>query len=255
MPFGALADRANEGRGVSGMSPQRSAALVEAGVFLQLSGDAAGAKVLFRQALALDPANKKAKVLLGDEHPLVRADPQTTLPEPVELPREAAGNETFFVALTPPQRSAADVTMVGRPIFPTERPHTPGAMLLPAAQNFGLGDRGLIAGHLADGAFDKALGVALERLRVDADDVEAHELAWDILVAAGQTELARSQLGNLVEVAVLKADVSRVRRFVHELEHQDPAHPVLPQARALVSESRVAETDATLIDEALRSVL
>lgn len=237
------------------MSPQRSAALVEAGVFLQLSGDGAGAKVLFRQALNLDPANKKAKVLLGDDDPLARADPQTTLPEPVELPREVTGNETFFVALTPPQRSPADVTMVGRPIFPTERPHTPGAMLLPAVQNFGLGDRGLIAGHLADGAFDKALGVALERLRVDADDVEAHELAWDILVAAGQTDLAKSQLGNLVEVAVLRGDVSRVRRFVHELEQQLPEHPVLPQARALVSESKVAETDATLIDEALRSVL
>ena len=59
------------------MSPRRSAALVDAGVFLQLSGDVTGARELFRQALTLDPENKKAKVLLG-------GDPLQTLPPGAE---------------------------------------------------------------------------------------------------------------------------------------------------------------------------
>ncbi|MDP3503817.1 MAG: hypothetical protein Q8S33_26000 [Myxococcales bacterium] len=222
------------------MSPRRSAALVDAGVFLQLSGDVTGARELFRQALTLDPENKKAKVLLG-------ADPVQTLPAGGEaaqtlppsappLPREVApGNETLFVPPSPRERSPVDATMVGRPLFPSERTR--------------------IAGHLADGAFDKALGVTLERLKVDADDVEAHELAWDVLVAAGQVELAQAQLGHLMEVAVARADVVRVRRFVDEFERVLPDHPLLTQARAMVSESRVAEPDSTLIDDALRSVL
>ncbi|MDP3236651.1 MAG: hypothetical protein Q8N26_27915 [Myxococcales bacterium] len=222
------------------MSPRRSAALVDAGVFLQLSGDVTGARELFRQALTLDPENKKAKVLLG-------ADPVQTLPAGGEaaqtlppsappLPREVApGNETLFVPPSPRERSPVDATMVGRPLFPSERAR--------------------IAGHLADGAFDKALGVTLERLKVDADDVEAHELAWDVLVAAGQVELAQAQLGHLMEVAVARADVVRVRRFVDEFERVLPDHPLLTQARAMVSESRVAEPDSTLIDDALRSVL
>lgn len=222
------------------MSPRRSAALVDAGVFLQLSGDVTGARELFRQALTLDPENKKAKVLLG-------ADPQQTLPaeaDPAQtlppsappLPRAVApGNETFFAPASPRELSPGDATMVGRPLFPSERAR--------------------IAGHLADGAFDKALGVTLERLKVDADDVEAHELAWDVLVAAGQLELAQAQLGHLMEVAVARADVVRVRRFVDEFERVLPDHPLMTQARAMVSESRVAEPDSTLIDDALRSVL
>jgi thioredoxin-like negative regulator of GroEL len=118
-----------------------------------------------------------------------------------------------------------------------------------------LADRHRIAKHLADGAFDKALEVALERLKVDADDVDAHELAFDVLVAAGQEELARAQLGHLMEVAVLRSDVGRARRFVHELEHIEPEHPSLPAARELISQARLVETDSTLLDEALRSVL
>lgn len=223
------------------MSPRRSAALVDAGVFLQLSGDVTGARELFRQALTLDPENKKAKVLLGGD-PLQTLPAgggeaaQTLPPSAPPLPREVApGNETLFAPPSPRLLSPVDATMVGRPLFPSERAR--------------------IAGHLADGAFDKALGVTLERLKVDADDVEAHELAWDVLVAAGQVELAQAQLGHLMEVAVARADTIRVRRFLHEFERVLPDHPLLTQARAMVSESRVAEPDSTLIDDALRSVL
>lgn len=47
------------------MTSRRAAALVDAGVFLQLAGDAAGARDLFRQALLLDPGNDKAQRLLA----------------------------------------------------------------------------------------------------------------------------------------------------------------------------------------------
>lgn len=209
------------------MGARRSAALVEAGVFLQLSGDVTGARELFRQALSLDPENAKARVLLGDEaHPPANAEASAP-----------AGSQTMFAPPAVP--AASDATVPGRPLFSRG----------PADE------RARIAAHLADGAFDKALAVALERLKVDADDVEAHELAWDVLVAAGQAELARAQLGNLMEVALLRGDAGRVRRFLEALEHTAPDHPSLQQARALVSQSRVAEPDATLIDDALRSLL
>jgi len=214
--------------------------LVDAGVFLQLSGDVTGARELFRQALTLDPENKKARVLLGDDAmqtlPQGTEPSQTLPPSAPPVPRaQAPGNETFFAPASPRALAPSDATMVGRPLFPSERAR--------------------IAGHLADGAFDKALGVALERLKVDADDVEAHELAWDVLVAAGQLELAQAQLGHLLEVAVARGDAVRVRRFVDEFERAHPEHPLLTRARAMVSESRVAEPDSTLIDDALRSVL
>lgn len=46
------------------MSGQRAAQLVEAGLWLRLSGDQEGAKRLFEQALRLDPANVRARQLL-----------------------------------------------------------------------------------------------------------------------------------------------------------------------------------------------
>jgi thioredoxin-like negative regulator of GroEL len=217
------------------MSPRRSAALVDAGVFLQLSGDITGARELFRQALTMDPENKKARVFLGEEPtPTRAADAFQTLPTRPPVPREvAAGNDTVFAPTR--HREAGHATLLGRPLFPSER--------------------GRIMGYLAAGEFDKALGVALERMKVDADDVEAHELAWDVLVAAGQVELARAQLGHLMEVAVARQDTVCVRRFVDKFERTVPEHPLLPRARAMVSEARVAERDSTLIDDALRSVL
>src|SRR5918996_2310356 len=46
------------------MNAQRSAQLVEAGLWLQMSGDVEGARRLFEQALKLDPANGRARELL-----------------------------------------------------------------------------------------------------------------------------------------------------------------------------------------------
>lgn len=49
------------------MSQQRANQLVEAGVWLRLSGDHDGARRLFEQALKMDPANDRAKQLLASD--------------------------------------------------------------------------------------------------------------------------------------------------------------------------------------------
>ena len=51
------------------MGAQRSAQLVEAGLWLRASGDAEGARRLFEQALKLDPANQRAQELLAADPP------------------------------------------------------------------------------------------------------------------------------------------------------------------------------------------
>ncbi|MBL8912847.1 MAG: tetratricopeptide repeat protein, partial [Archangium sp.] len=53
------------------MSKERAAQLVDAGIWLKLSGDREGARKLFERALKLDPENQKAAQLLagGDEPP------------------------------------------------------------------------------------------------------------------------------------------------------------------------------------------
>jgi tetratricopeptide (TPR) repeat protein len=51
------------------MSSQRASQLVEAGLWLRLSGDHEGARRLFEQALKLDPGNARAKQLLESKPP------------------------------------------------------------------------------------------------------------------------------------------------------------------------------------------
>jgi hypothetical protein len=64
------------------MSKERSAQLVDAGVWLRLSGDLEGARKLFERALKLDPANERATQLLneGPLRPVPAADELVTAP-------------------------------------------------------------------------------------------------------------------------------------------------------------------------------
>ncbi len=67
------------------MSKGRAAQLVEAGLWLRLSGDHEGARRLFEQALKLDPENQRAKQLL-DAPPSGAAAPGEGLKPPASSP-------------------------------------------------------------------------------------------------------------------------------------------------------------------------
>jgi hypothetical protein len=60
------------------MSTQRASQLVEAGLWLKLSGDLGGARRMFEQALKLDPENVRAQELLGLAPPASPAAPAVT---------------------------------------------------------------------------------------------------------------------------------------------------------------------------------
>ena len=64
------------------MSNPRAAQLVEAGMWLRLSGDHEGAKRLFEQALKLDPDNARAKELLEAGSGAAAPAPQPPPPVP-----------------------------------------------------------------------------------------------------------------------------------------------------------------------------
>src|SRR5215472_1090856 len=84
------------------MSAHRARKLVEAGVWLRISGDQEGARRLFEQALRLDPANVRAKQLL-------EAPPSAPLPQQVIGHAPAATDEATarnpFVRGEGPSRS------------------------------------------------------------------------------------------------------------------------------------------------------
>jgi hypothetical protein len=98
------------------VSGQRATQLLEAGLWLRLSGDNAGARRLFEQALKMDPNNSRARQLL-------QSDPDSgSAPLPSELSQEpvAAAPVNPFAPQRPPERDpsmpAADYEFVDEPI-------------------------------------------------------------------------------------------------------------------------------------------
>lgn len=100
------------------MSKERAAQLVDAGVWLRLSGDLDGARKLFERALKLDPANERAEQLL-------RAGP---------VPPEAEGTTSAETAFEPSVAPA--VAPIAAPAAPDRAPspHAPEAPAPSAAE-------------------------------------------------------------------------------------------------------------------------
>jgi hypothetical protein len=61
----------------------RANQLIEAGLWLRMSGDMEGARHLFEQALKLDPENARARELLGSSTPVIEAVPEELRDVPV----------------------------------------------------------------------------------------------------------------------------------------------------------------------------
>jgi tetratricopeptide (TPR) repeat protein len=99
------------------MSKERAAALVDAGVFLQLAGDLNGARDLFKRALTLDPLNAKAKHLFVSAGGVLP-------PEPAPVPKAPTVSPKPPVPSAPPVAAEAPA----RPKAPTPIPPSPTAV-------------------------------------------------------------------------------------------------------------------------------
>lgn len=98
------------------MSAQRAGQLVEAGVWLQATGDHEGAKRLFEQALKLDPDNARARQLLG-----LKASPGAPPPPtpPPSLSEPPVSSGTLLFASVPQPSSG---TLLYDPRAATPKP-------------------------------------------------------------------------------------------------------------------------------------
>ncbi len=115
------------------MSKERAAALVDAGVFLQLAGDLNGARDLFKRALTLDPLNAKAKHLFLSAggvlppEPVVAAPSRTTATGPsappvAAPPRPSTPPKRAPTPSAPPTKPPPDATVRARAPTPLPPP-------------------------------------------------------------------------------------------------------------------------------------
>lgn len=112
------------------MSKDRAAQLVEAGIWLKLSGDREGARKLFERALKLDPGNEKAEQLLAGAPAEAEAQQllsQSIVPPPPTVSGAAASNPFERSDRSPPLAAETDWGMAtGYKANPTPAPSLEG---------------------------------------------------------------------------------------------------------------------------------
>lgn len=92
------------------MSAQRASQLVEAGVWLQATGDQEGARRLFEQALKLDPDNVRARQFLGGK---TAAPPAAPASPPTPGPADRVGTGTLLYAPSEGEHASTGTVLFG----------------------------------------------------------------------------------------------------------------------------------------------
>ena len=130
------------------MSVERAKKLVEAGVWLRMSGDQEGARRLFEHALKLDPTNERAKQLLeSPSSPHGQSMPAIAAPSDADA--APAAQNPFLPAQTPSRSIGLEVdwglaailpesqAVLRAPIDPAEPPPPPAPPSLGSAWDAG----------------------------------------------------------------------------------------------------------------------
>ncbi|GEN06446.1 Tetratricopeptide repeat-containing protein [Myxococcus fulvus] len=100
------------------------------------------------------------------------------------------------------------------------------------------------------GLHDKALEHLRKVFSVDPENLDAHEKAYQIYVASGNTAQAGEQLLNVLRLCTRAADSTRAQPYLATILQQNPAHPEVP---AFLSVLRVegpvtASPSATVVE-------
>ncbi len=100
------------------MTSSRATQLLEAGLWLRMSGDLDGARRLFEQVLKLDPGNARARELVGQ-------GPISEVPLPEELKHVPRAQANLFVAPLPRLFPDPPPAAAPAPVAPPEGPPVP----------------------------------------------------------------------------------------------------------------------------------
>lgn len=110
------------------------------------------------------------------------------------------------------------------------------------------------------GLHDKALEHLRKVFSVDPENLDAHEKAYHIYVAANNAAQASEQLLNVLRLCTRRADVQRAQPYLATILQEDPGHPEVPaflsvlrseggiMAPAVTPGVESLEEDAILVD-------
>ncbi|MFN0061969.1 MAG: tetratricopeptide repeat protein [Myxococcaceae bacterium] len=106
--------------------------------------------------------------------------------------------------------------------------------------------------YLKYGLHDKALDHLKRIFEADPESLDAHEKAYQIYVAAEQTEQAAEQLLNVLRLCTRRNDVSRAQPYLRAMLAENPDHPEVPAFLAVLqAEGEIVEAEEEIAEEAI----
>ncbi len=144
------------------------------------------------------------------------------------------------------RRPPTPVTSTTRAASPLPRtvPSQP-AVAAPPARNAGGENLGKLLTetdvYVKYGLHDKALEHLRKVFSIDPENIDAHEKAYHIYVAAGNQAQASEQLLNVLRLHTRRADSVRAQPYLQTMLQQNPGHPEVP---AFLSSLRTGVVDA-----------
>ncbi len=195
---------------------KQASRLIDAGVWLQLVGDVSGAHAVFRQALEFDPNNVRAQQLYSASETHLSPPPQ---PAPSN---QAALAETPSTPSSPAIRPVSNDTIQVRPDEALAMQSSTSPAPVPSAPPLrsSLRLRELLREariFQAQGRFDKAAGLVLQTLMLDAASLDALELAYQVMWELERPDAAAMALARFVTLCVQHGEVERAQMYAHAL--------------------------------------
>ncbi|HEX8706409.1 MAG TPA: hypothetical protein VF815_46675, partial [Myxococcaceae bacterium] len=84
------------------------------------------------------------------------------------------------------------------------------------------------------GLHDKALEHLRKIFSIDPENLDAHEKAYNIYVAAGNTAQAGEQLLNVLRLCTRRSEAQRAQPYLNIILNENPAHPEVPAFLAVL---------------------
>ncbi|MGA9522761.1 MAG: hypothetical protein WBV82_14935, partial [Myxococcaceae bacterium] len=100
------------------------------------------------------------------------------------------------------------------------------------------------------GLHDKALEHLRRVFAVDPENLDAHEKAYNIYVAASNAAAASEQLLNVLRLCTRREEVQRAQPYLATILQQNPHHPEVPAFLAVLSTGEMSDPEP-LVEEAV----
>ncbi|MBN1209282.1 MAG: tetratricopeptide repeat protein, partial [Myxococcaceae bacterium] len=98
------------------------------------------------------------------------------------------------------------------------------------------------------GLHDKALEHLRKIFAVDPENLDAHEKAYNIYVAAGNTVQSSEQLLNVLRLCTRRSEVQRAQPYLAAILQQNPNHPEVPAFLAVLRTEQTGAQQAAQVE-------